>query len=152
VVAQLKHVRIILSQNGDCVTLLPDHQPRLLLVGIAKVDSIKLEMGVTHQTQKGNGKPQLDISWKCARCCTSRSWSPYSKLAWCAMLPAVTLDTNTPPFSPLTMEIPSGSAPFCTMTLRGSSKYGLQGNKRGLCFTIDAKTSVVNHEDCNMQL
>lgn len=40
------------------------------------------------------------------------------------MLPAVTLDTNTPPFSPLTMEIPSGSAPFCTVTLRGSSKYG----------------------------
>ncbi|TNN48104.1 hypothetical protein EYF80_041675 [Liparis tanakae] len=64
------------------------------------------------------------------------SWSPYSKLAWCAMLPAVTLDTNTPPFSPLTMEMPSGSAPFWTMTLRGSSKYGLQGDKRG-CFTID---------------
>lgn len=42
-VAQLKHVRIILSQNGDCVALLPDHQPRLLLVGVAKVDSIKLE-------------------------------------------------------------------------------------------------------------
>lgn len=42
-VAQLKHVRIILSQNGDCVTLLPDHQTCLLLVGVAKVDSIKLE-------------------------------------------------------------------------------------------------------------
>lgn len=49
------------------------------------------------------------------------------------MLPAVTLDTNTPPFSPLTMEIPSGSAPFCTVTLRGSSKYGLQGQKKTFC-------------------
>lgn len=47
-VAQLRHVRIILSQNGDCVTLLPDHQPCLLLVGIAKVDSIKLETAETH--------------------------------------------------------------------------------------------------------
>lgn len=42
-VSQLKHVRIILSQNGDRVTLLPDNQTRLLLVGIAKVDSIELE-------------------------------------------------------------------------------------------------------------
>lgn len=46
VVAQLKHVRIILSQNGDCVTLLPDHQPCLLFICIAKVDSIKLEKAV----------------------------------------------------------------------------------------------------------
>lgn len=42
-VAQLKHVRIVLSQNGDGVALLPDHQPGLLLVGITKVDSVKLE-------------------------------------------------------------------------------------------------------------
>ena len=47
-VAQLKHVRIVLSQNGDRVALLSDHEPRLLLVGIAKVDSIKLETIGTH--------------------------------------------------------------------------------------------------------
>lgn len=45
VVAQLKHVRIILSQDGDGVTLLPDDQSRLLLICIAKVDSIKLKTG-----------------------------------------------------------------------------------------------------------
>lgn len=44
-VAQLKHVRIILSQNGDRVALLPDDQPRLLLICIAKVDSVKLKTG-----------------------------------------------------------------------------------------------------------
>lgn len=44
-VAQLKHVRIILSQNGDRVTLLPNDQPCLLLICIAKVDSIKLKRG-----------------------------------------------------------------------------------------------------------
>lgn len=44
-VPQLKHVRIILSQNGDRVTLLPDDQPCLLLICIAKVDSIKLKTG-----------------------------------------------------------------------------------------------------------
>lgn len=44
-VAQLEHVRVVLSQNGDRVALLPDDQPRLLLVGIAKVDSIKLQPG-----------------------------------------------------------------------------------------------------------
>lgn len=43
VVAQLKHVRIILSEDGDCVALLPDDQPCLLLICIAKVDSIKLK-------------------------------------------------------------------------------------------------------------
>ncbi len=47
-IAQLEHVRIILSQNGDGVTLLPDHQPRLLLVGIAKVDSIELDTALIH--------------------------------------------------------------------------------------------------------
>lgn len=56
---------------------------------------------------------------------TSSNWSPYSNPAWCAMLPPVTFETKIPPFSPLTMEIPRGSAPLCTMTLRGSSKYGL---------------------------
>lgn len=44
-VAQLKHVRIILSQDGDGVALLPDDQSRLLLICIAKVDSIKLKTG-----------------------------------------------------------------------------------------------------------
>lgn len=44
-VAQLEHVRVILSQNGDCVALLPDHQACLLLVRVAEVDAIKLEMG-----------------------------------------------------------------------------------------------------------
>lgn len=44
-VAQLKHVRIILSQNGDRVTLLPNDQPCLLFICIAKVDSIKLKTG-----------------------------------------------------------------------------------------------------------
>lgn len=44
-VAQLEHVRVILSQDGDRVTLLPDDQPRLLLVCVAKVDSIKLKTG-----------------------------------------------------------------------------------------------------------
>lgn len=47
-VAQLKHVRIILSQDGDGVTLLPDDQPRLLLICIAKVDSIKLKTAMNH--------------------------------------------------------------------------------------------------------
>lgn len=42
-IPQLEHVRIILSQNGDCVTLLPNHQPSLLLIGIAKVDTVELE-------------------------------------------------------------------------------------------------------------
>lgn len=50
-VAQLKHVRIILSQNGDSVTLLSDHQPRLLLVGVAQVDSVKLKTAVANQKQ-----------------------------------------------------------------------------------------------------
>lgn len=132
-VAQLKHVRIILSQNGDRVKLLPDHQPRLLLVGIAKVDAIELETVVTIRHGKRTAKVQLEIQAWCGSGRTSRSWSPYSKQAWCAMLPAVTLDTKTPPFPPLTMEIPSGSAPFCTVTLRGS-KYGLQ-RKTKRCFS-----------------
>lgn len=58
---------------------------------------------------------------------TSSNWSPYSSPAWWAMLPPVTLETKIPPFSPLTMEMPRGSTPLCTMTLRGSSKYGLVG-------------------------
>lgn len=45
------------------------------------------------------------------------------------MLPPVTLETKIPPFSPLTMEMPNGSAPLCTMTLRGSSRYGLVGGR-----------------------
>lgn len=45
VVAKLKHVRIVLSQNGDSVTLLADDQPCLLLICIAKVDSVKLKTG-----------------------------------------------------------------------------------------------------------
>lgn len=44
-VAQLEHVRVVLSQNGDCVALLPDHQACLLLVRIAEVDAIELETG-----------------------------------------------------------------------------------------------------------
>lgn len=63
VVAQLKHVRIILSQDGDCVTLLPDHKPRLLLVGIAKVDSIELEETEIHQTQKTTAKYKVVVQW-----------------------------------------------------------------------------------------
>lgn len=94
--------------------------------------------------KKKNSKPKLDMWLKCDGCRTSRSWSPYSKRAWCAMLPAVTLETNTPPFSPLTIEIPSGSAPFCTVTLRGSSKYGLQGvGKETFCVMVCKKL-----EDC----
>lgn len=65
---------------------------------------------------------------------TSSNWSPYSNPAWWAMLPPVTLETKIPPFSPLTMEMPSGSAPLCTMTLRGSSRYGLVGGRNvSLC-------------------
>lgn len=41
-VAQLKHVRVILSQNSDCITLLPNHQPCLLLIGVPEVDPIEL--------------------------------------------------------------------------------------------------------------
>lgn len=43
VVTQLEHVRIILSQDGDRVTLLADDQPCLLLVRVAKVDPVKLK-------------------------------------------------------------------------------------------------------------
>lgn len=43
VVSQLEHVRIVLRQDGDRVALLPDDQPRLLLVGVAQVDSVKLK-------------------------------------------------------------------------------------------------------------
>lgn len=42
-VSQLEHVRVVLCQDGDGVALLPDHQPRLLLVGVAQVDSIELK-------------------------------------------------------------------------------------------------------------
>lgn len=42
-VSQLEHVRVVLRQDGDGVALLPDHQPRLLLVGVAQVDSVKLK-------------------------------------------------------------------------------------------------------------
>lgn len=42
-VSQLEHVRVVLCQDGDSVTLLPDYQPRLLLVGIAQVDSVELK-------------------------------------------------------------------------------------------------------------
>lgn len=52
VVAQLEHVRVVLGQNGDGVTLLPDDQPRLLLVGVAKVDSVELKTRSGFQTEK----------------------------------------------------------------------------------------------------
>lgn len=59
-IAQLKHVRIILSQNGDCVTLLSDHQPRLLLISVAKVDSIELQKAGVNLTHTKD-KAQVDI-------------------------------------------------------------------------------------------
>lgn len=70
---------------------------------------------------------------------TSSNWSPYSNPAWWAMLPPVTLETKIPPFSPLTIEIPSGSAPLCTMTLRGSSRYGLVGRRNAYRSIVSQK-------------
>lgn len=72
---------------------------------------------------------------------TSSNWSPYSNPAWWAMLPPVTLETKIPPFSPPTMEMPSGSAPLCTMTLRGSSKYGLAGRRNVYKWKTSQKSS-----------
>lgn len=42
-VSQLEHVGVVLRQDGDGVALLPDHQPRLLLIGVAQVDSVELQ-------------------------------------------------------------------------------------------------------------
>jgi len=42
VVPQLHHVGVVLGQDGHCVTLLSNHQPRLLLVSVAQVDPIEL--------------------------------------------------------------------------------------------------------------
>lgn len=78
-VAQLKHVRIILSQNSDRVTLLPDNQPCLLLICVAKVDAIKLKTGATHLDTGINQFLVVDV--ECGGFFTSRSWSPYSKWA-----------------------------------------------------------------------
>lgn len=61
-VAQLKHVRIILGQNGDRVTLLPDDQPCLLLICIAKVDSVKLKQESYLDTEI-NRFLVVDIEW-----------------------------------------------------------------------------------------
>lgn len=41
-VAQLVHVRVVLSHNGDGVTLLADDETGLLLRGIPQVDAVEL--------------------------------------------------------------------------------------------------------------
>lgn len=43
-IPQLEHVWVVLRQDGDGVTLLPDYQPRLLFIGVAQVDSIELKI------------------------------------------------------------------------------------------------------------
>lgn len=40
---QLAHVRVVLGQDGDGITLLPNDQPSLLLRCTAQVDAIELE-------------------------------------------------------------------------------------------------------------
>ena len=40
--AELVHVRVVLGQTGDSVTLLPDDEPGLLLCGAPQVDAIEL--------------------------------------------------------------------------------------------------------------
>ena len=42
-VPQLHHVGVVLGQDGHRVTLLANHQPRLLLVGVAQVDPVELK-------------------------------------------------------------------------------------------------------------
>lgn len=42
-VAQLVHVGVVLGHDGDCVTLLADDQPGLLLSGIPQVYTVELE-------------------------------------------------------------------------------------------------------------
>lgn len=42
-VSQLVHVGVVLSHDGDGVTLLTNYQPGLLLCGITQVNTIILE-------------------------------------------------------------------------------------------------------------
>lgn len=45
-VAQLVHVGVVLSHDGDGVTLLADDETSLLLCSVAQVDAVKLKESV----------------------------------------------------------------------------------------------------------
>lgn len=93
VAAELVHVWVVLGQDGDSVTILPDDEPGLLLRGTPQVYAIELGNTQSRLSDMAGAadlgsiaflKEEEEGQMECRGRAplTSSNWSPYSRPAW----------------------------------------------------------------------